>query len=239
VLAVLKQHDLHLKAIVITHAHIDHIGGAAKLKAATGAPVYMNAADQDLYDHLDMQASWIGLPTPETTAIDHPRATATLSSVVQLSCNCCTRPATPRAACASSFPPKTNSSPATRCSAIPSPYRPAGGDSRQLLRSIHNRLLTLDEDLDVFPGHGPETTIGHERNSTRSCIDHVRRVVQKVSRAGDTEANSASNTTTKPTARGRHQGVRRERRRCVPAPHPNRHVPCGPRLPRPGERCIP
>ena len=55
--AILTNHDLVCKAIVITHAHIDHIGGAQKLKAATGAPVYMNPEDQELYDHLDMQAA--------------------------------------------------------------------------------------------------------------------------------------------------------------------------------------
>src|SRR3984957_20852521 len=70
ILAVLARHHLTVKAIVITHAHIDHIGGAAKLKAATGAPVYMNAKDQDLYDHLDTQAAWLGMPPPERTTID-------------------------------------------------------------------------------------------------------------------------------------------------------------------------
>ena len=70
VLAVLKKHDLKVKAIVITHAHIDHIGGAAKLKAATGAPVMMNARDQELYDHLDVQASWLGMENPSRTTID-------------------------------------------------------------------------------------------------------------------------------------------------------------------------
>src|ERR1700685_1457309 len=70
VLAILARHSLKVKAIVITHAHIDHIGGAAKLKAATGAPVYMNARDQELYDRLDMQAAWLGVPAPARTDID-------------------------------------------------------------------------------------------------------------------------------------------------------------------------
>src|SRR6266851_101866 len=70
ILAILEKHSLLVQAIVITHAHIDHIGGAAKLKAATGAPVLMNAADQELYDHLDVQASWLGVEPPAKTAID-------------------------------------------------------------------------------------------------------------------------------------------------------------------------
>src|SRR3974390_1490078 len=65
ILAILERHALKVKAIVITHAHIDHIGGAAKLKAATGAPVYMNERDRELYDHLDMQAAWLGMRPPE------------------------------------------------------------------------------------------------------------------------------------------------------------------------------
>src|SRR6202046_4563091 len=70
ILAILARHALKVKAIVITHAHIDHIGGAAKLKAATGAPVYMNQNDQVLYDNLDVQAGWLGTATPDKTPID-------------------------------------------------------------------------------------------------------------------------------------------------------------------------
>src|SRR5262249_1073948 len=67
---VLDRHGLKVKAIVITHAHIDHIGGAAKLKAMTGAPVYMNQNDKEWYRMLDVQASWLGMETPERTEID-------------------------------------------------------------------------------------------------------------------------------------------------------------------------
>src|SRR5207248_9197112 len=66
----LERHGLSVNAIVITHAHIDHIGGAAKLKALTGAPVYMNQNDAELADHLDVQASWVGTKTPERPEID-------------------------------------------------------------------------------------------------------------------------------------------------------------------------
>src|SRR5579862_7237798 len=64
ILAALKKHGLKVKAIVITHAHIDHIGGAAKLKALTGAPVHMNENDAGLYDQIGVQAQWLGMEKP-------------------------------------------------------------------------------------------------------------------------------------------------------------------------------
>src|SRR5579862_7300706 len=69
---ILARHNLHVKAIVVTHAHIDHIGGAQKLHASTGAPVYMNENDDKLQDIMDLQAAWIGIPTPARTTIDNP-----------------------------------------------------------------------------------------------------------------------------------------------------------------------
>src|SRR5258708_32386445 len=66
---ILAKHRLQVKAIVITHAHIDHIGGAQKLKALTGAPVYMNANDQELNDQMDVQAGWLGMERPEKTSL--------------------------------------------------------------------------------------------------------------------------------------------------------------------------
>src|SRR6516225_68728 len=70
ILEVLGQEKLNLKQIVVTHAHIDHVGGAMKLKAATGAPILMNANDHALLKMLDVQAAWIGMKSPGEVQVD-------------------------------------------------------------------------------------------------------------------------------------------------------------------------
>src|SRR5882762_5802556 len=64
ILALIEKHHLQVKQIVITHAHIDHVGGAMKLRALTGAPILLNQNDYALLKMLDVQATWIGMATP-------------------------------------------------------------------------------------------------------------------------------------------------------------------------------
>src|ERR1700723_1910478 len=70
VLAIVREHKLDVKQIVITHAHIDHVGGAMKLRAATGAPILLNQNDYALLKMLDVQASWLGMAAPGEVAIE-------------------------------------------------------------------------------------------------------------------------------------------------------------------------
>ncbi|MGB7752504.1 MAG: MBL fold metallo-hydrolase [Candidatus Acidiferrales bacterium] len=70
ILEILREHGLNVRAIVSTHTHIDHVGGLAKLHAATKAPVLIHEADLELYRHLDMQAQFLGMRTPESMRIE-------------------------------------------------------------------------------------------------------------------------------------------------------------------------
>ena len=162
--AVLAKHKLTVQAIVITHAHIDHIGGAAKLKALTGAPVYMNENDQPLYDHLDTQAGWLGIAPPERTTIDTPARDGDTLTLGETAIHVLHTPGhTQGSLCL--FVPSEETLVAGDTLFRDSIGRTdlPGGDSRQIIRSIHNQLLTLPEDTDVICGHGPATTIGREK----------------------------------------------------------------------------
>jgi hydroxyacylglutathione hydrolase len=164
ILAALAKHGLKVKAIVITHAHIDHIGGAAKLKAATGAPVYMNASDQELYDHLDVQAGWLNMKTPEKTLIDQEAKDGDTLPLGGAVFHVLHTPGHTQGSI-SLWIPEEN-----KLIAGDTLFRDSigrtdlpGGDGQQILRSIHDKLLTLPEDAVVVPGHGANTTIGREK----------------------------------------------------------------------------
>src|SRR3989441_7261585 len=76
VLAIIRKHNLQVKQIVIPPAHIDHVGGAMKLRTATGAPILLNQNDYALLKMLDAQAAWIGVAPPGKVEIDHSVAQA-------------------------------------------------------------------------------------------------------------------------------------------------------------------
>lgn len=160
----LDAHGLTVKAIVITHAHIDHIGGAAKLKTRRGAPVYMHESDQFLYDALEMQASWLGTATPDRTEIDTPAREGDTLKLGDTEFHILHTPGhTPGSTCL--WIPSANQLVAGDTLFRESIGRTdlPGGDTRAILRSISGKLLTLPDAAVVIPGHGPVTTIAHER----------------------------------------------------------------------------
>ena len=164
ILAVLERHGLKLKMIVITHAHIDHIGGAQKLKAVTGAPVLMNSNDFELYAHIDVQAAWLGFEDPEVVDIDSSMADGDTLRLGPVEFSVLHTPGHTRGSVSLWIPAQK------KVAAGDTLFRDSigrtdlpGGDGRQILVSIREKLLPLPEDTLVIPGHGEVTTIGREK----------------------------------------------------------------------------
>jgi hydroxyacylglutathione hydrolase len=166
ILARLAKHRLTLRQIIITHAHIDHVGGAVLLRKATGAPVLLNQKDIAMLEMMDVQAGWLGVPTP---AVAPPDASAEDGMKVGLA----TLPAqvlhtpghTPGSICLHFADENLLIAGDTLFAGSIGRTDLPGGDGRQILHSLRNRLLVLPDATRVIPGHGAGTTIGAERQS--------------------------------------------------------------------------
>jgi glyoxylase-like metal-dependent hydrolase (beta-lactamase superfamily II) len=161
---ILDRHQLKVKAIVVTHGHIDHVAGAAKLRALTGAPVYMNERDFEQLDFLADQAAWLGVPTPERTQVDVSAKEGTLLQLGLAEFHVLETPGHTQGSISLWIPQET------KLIAGDTLFRDSigrtdlpGGNPRQILSSIKTKLFDLPGDAAVIPGHGPATTIEREK----------------------------------------------------------------------------
>jgi glyoxylase-like metal-dependent hydrolase (beta-lactamase superfamily II) len=164
ILEILRQEKLTLKQIVITHAHIDHVGGAMKLKAATGAPILMNQNDYALLKMLDMQATWVGMESPGEVQIDESVSHGRVLKIGEIASQVIDTPGHTEGSICIYFPAeqKLIAGDTLFAGSIGRTDLP-GGSMEKIMRSLHNQVLALPDETEVTPGHGPNTTIGDER----------------------------------------------------------------------------
>jgi len=166
VLVLLAKHNLQVRQIVITHAHIDHVGGAMKLRAATGAPILLNQNDYALLKMLDSQAAWVGMKSPGKVEIDHSVEQADTVRAGSLTANVLHTPGHTEGSVCLYFPAqKTLVAGDTLFAGSIGRTDLPGGSFEKIIHSLHDTVLALPDDTVVVPGHGPLTTIGEERES--------------------------------------------------------------------------
>ncbi len=166
VLALVRKHNLQVKQIVITHAHIDHVGGAMKLRGATGAPILLNQNDYALLKMLDVQASWLGMADPGKVEIDHSLGQADTIATGSLKADVLHTPGHTEGSICLYFPleKKLIAGDTLFARSIGRTDLP-GGSYDKIIHSLHEKVLALPDETAVVPGHGPLTTIGEERES--------------------------------------------------------------------------
>jgi hydroxyacylglutathione hydrolase len=166
VLALIAKHNLQVKQIVITHAHIDHVGGAMKLRAATGAPILLNQNDYALLKMLDVQAGWIGVQAPGPVEIDQSIASGDTVKAGAHTASVLYTPGHSEGSICLYFPVEKRliAGDTLFAGSIGRTDLP-GGSMEKILQSLHGTVMTLPDDTVVIPGHGPLTTIGEERES--------------------------------------------------------------------------
>jgi len=177
IVAAIDKHGFELQAIAVTHAHLDHIGGVAALKKIKpAAAIMLHQADEFIYKALPEQAAWIGIPRAQWAefgfdfeappGVDGYWEDGQTYRVGTLEFQVIHCPGhTPGHVVL--FEPKERKvfvGDVLFAGSVGRTDLP-GGSTEQLLDSIMNKLLPLGDDVEVYSGHGPTTTIGCERKT--------------------------------------------------------------------------
>ncbi len=175
IVATLVRHGLELQAIALTHAHMDHIGGVAALKRLRPeAEIILHPADEPLYMRLTEQPAWVGIPRAQWAAlglnyevpppIERYWVDGETYAVGRLNFTVLHCPGhTPGHVIL--FEANERKAFVGDCLFAGSIGRTdlPGGSSEELMDSLLKRIVPLGDDVAVYAGHGPDTTIGRER----------------------------------------------------------------------------
>ena len=165
-LQALRDEGLNLQAVWLTHAHFDHIGALADIEAELEIPVYLHPADLPLYQNAAQAAGlWeISFKQPKTVPLE--LAAAQILTFGDTEVHCLFTPGHAPGHSAFYLPSEqfVLAGDALFQGSIGRTDLPLGNHA-QLLESLKTNLLTLPDETVVYPGHGPETTIGREKQS--------------------------------------------------------------------------
>lgn len=160
----LAAHNLTLKGVINTHGHFDHVGGNKELLKARPAPLWIHKADAEMLSRVADVASMYGLSGENSPQADffleHDQEITFGRHTLQV----IHTPGHTQGCCCLYLQPEQLliSGDTLFADGVGRTDLP-GGSHEQLADSIKTRLFVLPEQTTVWPGHGPSTTIGHEK----------------------------------------------------------------------------
>jgi hydroxyacylglutathione hydrolase len=185
-LAFIASERLIVNHILLTHAHVDHVSGVARAKRETGAPIYLQREDLFLYDDAVQHGMLFGIRIEEPPPVDRFYDGSVITfgdyqvTVHHTPGHCpggvclavARRPA--EAAAGSEGGPSLFVGDTLFAGSIGRTDLP-GGDYETLMRSITQVLFAFGDEAPVYSGHGPETTIGRERETNPFILEYLSR----------------------------------------------------------------
>lgn len=162
IVELLKSKGVSLKYILLTHAHFDHILGIEKMVEATGAKVVLHKDDENLLNNLNSYGFMLGLPEVNIPKVDLFVTEDEILTIGSLEIKALHTPGHTLGG-VSYFVGNMLFSGDTLFQESVGRTDLEGGSFETLEESIRNKLFTLPEDVTVYPGHGPMTTVGHEK----------------------------------------------------------------------------
>jgi glyoxylase-like metal-dependent hydrolase (beta-lactamase superfamily II) len=167
ILEQIDQNNLIIQAILLTHAHFDHIMAVRPVRDALNIPIYMHQDDAYIYDHVETLAAHFGIMAEPPVPVDRYFEENDTIDFGSISISVISTPGHSPGGVSfliTGAPSHVFSGDTLFSGSIGRTDLP-GGDSNLLLQSIHEKLIVLDDTTIVYPGHGPASTIGTEKRS--------------------------------------------------------------------------
>lgn len=162
----LATEGLTVQAILLTHAHLDHVEGLGIVRDITDAPTYLHPLDRPLFDALGQQAAMFDIPFPELDPPEEEFTDGEVFNFGECSFEIFLTPGhSPGHVMLVALDAELVFSGDLIFMGSVGRTDLPGGNYQELFTSLRSRVLTLPDDTRLLSGHGPETTVGHERVS--------------------------------------------------------------------------